>query len=164
MLLQLIQGHSYDKIAEESSYVSGYLKIVGAKLWQELSQVLGQRINKKNFYAVLLHKLGNATNGLWPSPALSETSPISTGQDAAIAFPSGPVPLGSAFYVERPPIEARAFQAIAQPGCLLRLKSPRRYGRSSLLLRVVDQAKQLGYQTVSIDFKDADGHTLSDRS
>lgn len=78
-----------------------------------------------------------------------------------LEYPSGPVPLESIFYIERPPIEASAYQEITKPGSILRIKSPKQMGKSSLLLRIFTQAKFLGYQTVSIDFCQADVGIIS---
>lgn len=43
-----------------------------------------------------------------------------------------------------------------QPGCLLRIKAPRKMGKSSLLNRIIAHAKLQGYKTVSLDFQEAD--------
>ncbi|AFZ14879.1 diguanylate cyclase [Crinalium epipsammum PCC 9333] len=79
-----------------------------------------------------------------------------TGIVADLEFPGSPVPLHSQFYIERPPIETRAYAEIEKPGSLLRIKASRRMGKSSLLLRVIHQATTLNYTTVTIDFQQAD--------
>jgi diguanylate cyclase (GGDEF)-like protein len=70
--------------------------------------------------------------------------------------PTGPLSIDSAFYVERPPVEAFAYATIARPGSLLRIKAPKQMGKSSLLLRVMEQAHQEGDQTCKIDFLQAE--------
>lgn len=70
--------------------------------------------------------------------------------------PTGPLQLNSRVYVERPPIEDLAYAAIAQPGSLLRIKAPKQMGKSSLLIRIAEQAHILGYQTCKIDFLQAE--------
>lgn len=77
-------------------------------------------------------------------------------------YPSGPIPLSSPFYIERPPIEELAYQEIIKPGSLLRLKAPREMGKSSLMLRILDRANQLGYHTVSLDFQEVDEAKFTD--
>lgn len=47
------QGLSYSEIAEISNYDSLYIKFVGFKLWQLLSQVLGRKVTKNNIHFVL---------------------------------------------------------------------------------------------------------------
>ncbi|MGB3507870.1 MAG: AAA-like domain-containing protein [Microcoleaceae cyanobacterium] len=73
-----------------------------------------------------------------------------------IEFPSGPVPLNSPFYIERPPVEKQAYSAICQPGNVLRIRAPRKMGKSSLLSRIIAYAQGVGYKTVNIDFQQAD--------
>lgn len=76
-------------------------------------------------------------------------------------YPSGPVPLDSDRYIHRPGIDDRALQEILQPGCVIRIKAPSGFGKTSLLLRLLEQAKQQGYNTVAIDLQQADTETLS---
>lgn len=73
-----------------------------------------------------------------------------------LEFPSGPVPLGSSLYIERPPMEELAYQELCNPGGVIRIQAPRKMGKSSLILRIIDQATAQGYQTVSLDFRQAD--------
>jgi len=47
------EGQSYTKIAQSLVYNEGYVKTVGAELWQSLSKVLGERVSKYNFRDVL---------------------------------------------------------------------------------------------------------------
>jgi diguanylate cyclase (GGDEF)-like protein len=74
----------------------------------------------------------------------------------SLEFPLGPEPLNSPFYVKRPQLEAIAFQEITKPGGVIRIKAPKYTGKSSLLLRIIDFAKNQGYQIVNIDFRQAD--------
>jgi diguanylate cyclase (GGDEF)-like protein len=72
-----------------------------------------------------------------------------------VEFPGAPIPLDSQFYIERPPLEARTYAEIGKPGGLVRLKAARKMGKSSLMLRIADQAAVLGYRTVTVDFQQA---------
>jgi transcriptional regulator with XRE-family HTH domain len=82
--------------------------------------------------------------------------------DAFPSYPSGAVPLGSPFYLERFPLEERVYEEIGKPGALLRIKAPREMGKTSLLLRAIDFAKRLGYRTVSLNLEQVDQSILSD--
>lgn len=62
-----------------------------------------------------------------------------------------PVPLNSPFYVERPPIESDCFEAIAQPGALIRIKAPTKMGKTSLLDRIIERADKKSDRTVRIN-------------
>ncbi|MBD2199453.1 MULTISPECIES: AAA-like domain-containing protein [Calothrix] len=75
--------------------------------------------------------------------------------------PEGQVPLESAFYVERPPIEADAYETILKPGALIRVKAPRQMGKTSLMTRILHHAKQQSYQIAALNFQSADAEFLS---
>ncbi|MBW4494311.1 MAG: AAA-like domain-containing protein [Oscillatoria princeps RMCB-10] len=77
-------------------------------------------------------------------------------------LPEGQVELASAFYVQRPPIETRAYEEIRKPGALIRIKAPRQMGKTSLMARILHQATQQGYRTVPLSFQLADGKVLTD--
>lgn len=71
-------------------------------------------------------------------------------------FPGGPLPLNSHFYIERPPIEQNSYRLLCQPGSVIRIKAPRKMGKSSLMLRIIDQATELGYHKATVDFQQAE--------
>jgi hypothetical protein len=76
--------------------------------------------------------------------------------------PSGPVPLNSFFYIERPPIEERTYAEIAKPGSLIRIKAPKQTGKTSLMQRILTHARQtIGVHTVLISFQLADSHVFT---
>lgn len=74
----------------------------------------------------------------------------------AIEEPEGAVRIGSQFYIPRSPQEEQAFKAIAMPHALIRLKSPDRMGKSSLLVRVLEEARRLGNRTTWLDLQKCD--------
>ena len=53
------EGKGYSTIAEEADYDSDYIKGVAAQLWKSLSDILGEKVTKKNFRALLIQKFGN---------------------------------------------------------------------------------------------------------
>ncbi|MTJ06909.1 AAA-like domain-containing protein [Anabaena sp. UHCC 0204] len=77
-----------------------------------------------------------------------------------ITLPGDPLPSNSRFYIERPPIESDAYTELLKPGSLIRIKAPRHMGKSSLMLRLIDQAQTEGYSIVTIDFKLVDRQTF----
>jgi transcriptional regulator with XRE-family HTH domain len=81
---------------------------------------------------------------------------------ALFPYPTGPVPLDSPLYLVRSPLDERACHEITQPGCVVRLKAPSGFGKSSLLLRVLAQAETLGYRLASIDLLQVEPSTLDD--
>ena len=101
----------------------------------------------------------------WVSPQIEEVDVSEdTEPEKAIELelPGGQVPLDSLFYVERPPIESFCYKAILQPGALIRLKAPRRMGKTSLMSRILHQAASQGYRTVSLSFQLADRKIFQD--
>lgn len=75
--------------------------------------------------------------------------------------PEGWIPLDSAFYVERPPIEGDCYEAILKSSALIRIKAPRQMGKTSLGARILNHATKNGYKTVSLNFQLADAESLS---
>ncbi|PMB49802.1 adenylate cyclase [Fischerella thermalis CCMEE 5205] len=92
---------------------------------------------------------------------LEQVTPTSTTSAFSLEEPEGQVPLDSVFYVERPPIESDCYEAIVRAGALIRVKAPRQMGKSSLMRRILHHAEQQGYQTVCINFQDADAEFLN---
>ncbi len=76
--------------------------------------------------------------------------------------PGGSVPLTSGLYVKRNSIEADCFAEIEQPGALIRVKAPRQMGKTSLMARILNHAREQGYQTVPISFQRADSCLFND--
>ncbi len=77
-------------------------------------------------------------------------------------LPMGQVELASAFYVERPGIDQRCYEAIAKPGALIRIKAPRQMGKTSLMARILQRSNTLGYRTVALSFQLADSKVFTD--
>lgn len=68
----------------------------------------------------------------------------------------------ASIYIERPPIEDKCYKAIVQPGTLIRIKAPQRMGKTLLLEKVLDYARQQNCETVKLDLKLADNSALTD--
>ncbi|MCU0540842.1 MAG: AAA-like domain-containing protein [Oscillatoriaceae cyanobacterium Prado104] len=75
---------------------------------------------------------------------------------ADLEFPGGPIPLNSKFYIDRSGAETHACAEISKPGGLICMKAPRKTGKSSLMLRIIQGATACGYRTVTVDFQQAD--------
>ncbi|WP_036478871.1 AAA-like domain-containing protein [Myxosarcina sp. GI1] len=168
VLLLSWEGQSYKDIEKSTGYVIGYLRDVGSGLWKELSEILNQRVTKKNL-SLILERLENDYASAYPSDRNLARSPDVKLQaditnhkqetidpSEALSFPSAPVPFNSCFYIKRPPCEELAFAEIARQGCLLRIKAPQKMGKSSLLNQIIAHADSLDYQIAYLDFKDAE--------
>ncbi|MGI2902990.1 AAA-like domain-containing protein [Tolypothrix sp. VBCCA 56010] len=102
---------------------------------------------------------GSETN----NPQLLATIPPSqpTSKSSSFEQPEGAVNLDSAFYVERPPNEAECYETIHKPAALIRIKAPRQMGKTSLLTRILHEAKKHGCQTAYLNFRSADEEFLT---
>ncbi len=76
-------------------------------------------------------------------------------------LPGGQVPLDSPFYIERPPIEERCYDTILQSGAFIRIYAPRQMGKTSLMARILYQAREEGYRTVTLSFQLASSNIFS---
>ncbi|MGB3301018.1 MAG: AAA-like domain-containing protein [Phormidesmis sp.] len=75
--------------------------------------------------------------------------------------PEGRVPLDSAFYIARTPVEIDCYEAVVRPGSLIRIKAPRQMGKTSLLVRTLAHAQSQGLETVRLSFEMADNKALN---
>ena len=150
VFVQCWQGRTYQQIANDSGYDPDYIRVVGSRLWQILSDSLGEKITKNNFRSVLRQQFG--------SP---ETSKGVKGYIAALELPDSPVPLDSSLYIQRPPIEVQAYEEIVKPGALIRIKAPNKMGKTSLAMRILAKAQSRGYRTVRLNFQQAEDRVLS---
>ncbi len=101
---------------------------------------------------VLARKTASNTN--------NNTSNIAIPTD--IEEPEGQVPIDSAFYVERFPIERDCYQTIENPYALIRIKAPKQMGKTSLLSRVLNHAESSGKQRIAVlSFQEADSEIFA---
>jgi hypothetical protein len=91
-----------------------------------------------------------------PEPGGASQSPPGT-----LEIPEGPVRHDSTFYIH-PADEARCCTELDKPGALIRIKSPRGFGKSSLLARLLAHASGKGYRTVAIDLIGTDRKFFAD--
>jgi AAA-like domain/CHAT domain len=82
--------------------------------------------------------------------------------DINLEEPESLVRLDSPFYIERPPIEGRCYQEIESKGALIKIRAPGQMGKSSLMIRIRNQAKKLEYQSVNLNFQIVDESLLAD--
>lgn len=131
---------NYHQIAHENNYAETYIKhLVAPKLWRLLSQALGKRVNRNNCRIKLESYLENKTALGFP-----QVSQIT------IESPEGQVPLASPFYIERRSLEQTCYQEILRPGAFLRIKAPRKMGKTSLLARIIAYGTTKNYHTLRL--------------
>jgi AAA-like domain len=159
LLKGIWQYQTYHQIAQEAGYSPGYItNIVAPEMCQRLSALVGERVTKKNCRVLL----ESYTSGQAKAKALPPERPVITDQDRLPCYPNGSVPLDSPFYIERSPTEEQISQEIRKPGALVRIKGPQEMGKTSLLLRILDDAERVGCRTVSVNLEQIDQTILSD--
>jgi hypothetical protein len=106
--------------------------------------------------------LANIPESLTPVLLKRSTSDRVEQIPANLEEPEGVVSLNSAFYIERPPVENRCYKAIKSRGALVRIKAPQQMGKSSLMIRILDYAKQQDYKIIKLNFQSADKSSFAD--
>ncbi len=162
-------GKMYREIAVESGYDLDYIKEVGSQLWNLLSDILGEKVTKKNVRLILTRyystdsgdRLGLARRVGDRMGAIAHPAHIPHQPSDLWEFPSGSVPLHSHLYIDRPLLEDRAYAEIARPGGLIRIRAPQQMGKTSLLLRVLAHARSLGYHTILLNLHQVDSHAFA---
>jgi hypothetical protein len=100
----------------------------------------------------------------WFRALWSETGPPEPMEDPRLEAIGGAVPLDSAFYIERPADEEFR-EAVARHDCIVLVKGARQMGKTSLLARGLEQARQEEARIVLCDvqeFNDSDLTSLKD--
>jgi hypothetical protein len=166
-------GQTYEEVADTCFCSITHIRRVGVTLWQLLSILLGEEVNKKSFRAALERydkvklELGSTATPVTTVQDFSRSTTKNANSapillDQNFQFPEGPVEIESPFYIERQSIETRCYEAILKPGGLIRIKAPRQMGKTSLLNRILDYARQHKYQTVSLNLQLVDSNIFLD--
>ena len=157
------QKQTYHQMAQKENYSSSYLaNVVAPELYRRISELTERRVTKKNCQAILESYFRAQTQPINKllSSRLENSSP-NLQLSSSPAYPSGVVPLDSAFYLKQPFLEQQIIKEITKPGGLVRIKAPQEMGKSSLLLRILnDCQKNLGYRTVSLNLQKVDQSIL----
>ncbi len=141
---------TYEKMAENYHLSVNYLRgDVGHRLWQKLSDALGEKVTKNNFKEALTRAQTRKKN-IW-TDINSQT----------LSFPEGFVSLESPFYVIREEVESLCYETVKKPGSLIRIKSPKLMGKTSLMKRILAHAQSLNYQVVDLDLRSVNESILS---
>ena len=164
----ILQGiweyQTYNQMAIDAGYSPGYFTtVVAPGLYQRLSQIIGQRVTKKNCRMLLESYIARKK---MPETKILEQNRTKTSldhysdPDTSPSYPSGSIPLNSTFYLKRS-LEEQVDREIEKPGALIRIRAPREMGKTSLLLRNLDYANRLGYQTVSLNLEQVECSILN---
>lgn len=165
---------TYDNIASEYDYSANYIKQgVGPKLWRLLSKVIGEKITKSNFKSAIRRQLSTANSSRASNTSFkliedpnefnrSSSARQELLQEFHLEFPIDNVPLNSPFYIKRVPHEAKCYDEIGHSGAFIRIKAPKQMGKSSLMYRILNYARQQNHKTTLIHLQQAESNILCD--
>jgi hypothetical protein len=171
LFVQTWQGKLYREIALDVGYELSYLRDVGAKLWDALSETLGTTVTKKNIQIVLrqyTQRSGDGQNGaamlLPPRVTFDRVGGLGPvgSLPSSIQFPGRALDATSALYVIRPPAETLLYESVFQPSSLTRIQATRKMGKTSLINRVLPKVAEAGLHTVYLNLRQVDQPTLED--
>ncbi len=149
------QKQTYHQMAEKEGYSPSYVaNVVAPELYRRVSEVTERRVTKKNCRAIL-ESYFTGQSRLTPNPSGKPFPKVPV--PSLPGYPSGAVSLESAFYLKQPFLEQQIIKEITKPGGLVRIKAPQEMGKTSLLLRILnDCQKNFGYRIVSLDLQKVD--------
>ncbi len=128
------EGKSYEEIAAATEYSRNYLRAdAGRKLFSKLSEALGEKVSKTNFRTALERRWRSRAEKIPDTPSLGEKN------------------LKQRLYIQRPPIEKQCYEAILQPGGLVRIKAPQKMGKTLLIQNLFQKIASKGYRTVLVN-------------
>lgn len=99
---------------------------------------------------------------LEPTDLVSPEIHIQSSQSTSSQYqpPRGSLPLGSPFYVYRPPVERLCFQEVLNPGALVRIKAPRQFGKTSLITQILGYAHDQGLHSALVNLQLVEGRII----
>ncbi|MEH1872916.1 AAA-like domain-containing protein [Nostoc sp.] len=145
---------NYAQIAIENNYSENYIRqLVAPKLWQLLSNTLGEKVNRTNCRAVLEQRLDS-------SCLQTISQPTQMQEKIVLEPPEGQVPLSSTLYIKRD-LEQVCYQVILQPRAFIHIKAPRKMGKTSLMTRILAYGSSHNYHTVRLSLHRAETEVFS---
>ncbi len=121
--------------------------------------------NRDEAFLSIVRGIREVASQLLARPAPTPTPPplpsSASVPVAALEIPEGPVRHDSAFYIH-PSDEARCCAELDKPGALIRIKSPKGFGKSSLTARLLAYASAQGYRTVGLNLEGTDQKFFAD--
>jgi len=109
-----------------------------------------------------IHKTTQSENRVvkkWFKALWSEKGPPEPIEQPQLEAIGGAVPLDSAFYIERP-VDAEFQEAVTKQDCIILVKGARQMGKTSLLARGLEQAREEGARVVLTDIQELNDSDL----
>ncbi|MEM9121313.1 MAG: AAA-like domain-containing protein [Cyanobacteria bacterium P01_F01_bin.56] len=150
---------SYDQIAACNQYSTSYIsQDIAPKLWKLLSEAIGEKVKKNSLREPLKRywetqcqtNAHSVTEGAVVTSNLSKLrgEQVADADEGALPYPT---------YIHHPEIEANCYDTLLNhPGSLIRIKSPKLMGKSSLINCLIGQLITQGLRTVNLTLRMAD--------
>ena len=151
---------SYDQIAARNQYSTSYIsQDIAPKLWKLLSEAIGEKIKKNSLREPLKrywdHQQQSAVLGQTTVTQPPATAASTLGQPS---YPDTDIPFST--YIHRPNVEALCFDTLLNySGTLVRIKSPKLTGKTSLVNYILNKLAAQGAHTVNLSLRLADSQT-----
>ncbi|MDX2232766.1 MAG: AAA-like domain-containing protein [Leptolyngbyaceae cyanobacterium bins.349] len=152
-LCGLLVGYSPQQIAQKLHRSQGGLRVDLSRLYQDIGILFPSHEINSRTIAHVLTEAGYRRNLQEPTANILQGE---VGEE-----PGGQLSLSSKYYIARSPSEERWYEAILRPGALLRIKAPRQMGKTSLMSRIINHARQHGCWTTSHSFQFEDEETFA---
>lgn len=127
--------------------------------------------NRDEAFLSIAKGIRQAASKLADRPARPQSSTVSSvtasspshpaPAPSGLEIPEGPVRAHSPFYV-RSADESRCCAELDKPGALIRIKSPKGFGKSSLTARLLAYASGKGYRTAALNLEGTDQKFFAD--
>lgn len=140
--------------------LAGYINRIHHRNWK----------TSKDTYVIakeILAVIGTGKNNETPTPEselpkkINEKYEFVPLPNAPLEVPGGTISLGSQFYIERAN-EKQFINKVLYDGSLLKIKGPRQFGKTSLLARVIEFARQNNHAVIPISFQQINAQNLQD--
>ncbi|NEO36936.1 MAG: hypothetical protein F6J90_11705 [Moorea sp. SIOASIH] len=98
----------------------------------------------------------NGCNSRWELVEIVNTyKPELVAEQVLTKYELSPRPRATQeIYIERPPIEGRCYQEIVKPGALIRIKAPKRMGKTLLIQQIISHSEKQGYAQVYLNMNE----------
>lgn len=145
---------SYDQIAARNQYSTSYIsQDIAPKLWKLLSDAIGIKV-KKNSLREPLKRYWEMQMQRGSSSTVGRVAPMGGGP---LPFASARADLPYPTYIRHPDIEEVCFDTLLHyPGSLIRIKSPKLTGKTSLISYLLGQLATQGARTANLSLRMAD--------
>lgn len=152
---------AYGRIATQNKYSASYISQDAApELWKLLSNALGEKVRKSNFKAALKRcwedLQPNATIQYIADQYIAEQYVTESDEIADATACHNTSHYATSRYIERPFIDEMCYEALMRPGALVRIRAPRRMGKTAIASHLISKLSCAGYPAIRLSFELAD--------